>query len=344
MSYIGRVLCTSKLHGILNTYVFYRVDFSCAAKAITSATLPLTGNIPDSPPSDLEFIDPNIQFAMPYTLSSTEDTDDALGILRSCEDFLTFFRYLYGLQQSLLRSPPPPPPPPTSNLEADAKRDGYHRPLFFDQSTQLYSILTTLPDYDHGIRDVRFIDEYTCLACLLYLNLALYDCYKNSKNFDNYLEWLVNEIKGINPYANPSISSVMWLFLNNCGFASFESRDNGERSWVVSRMLRVAKRLEWKLGGTLWDRLYGVLLKFIITQQECGLGCDHVGTGELHARSQRLSQPENFLWDENEMRREILGELYAGPPVYTAEISQPELSSLYTPSVEPGEPAIPQLS
>lgn len=318
----------------------FRVDFSCAAKAITSANLPLTGNIPDSPPSDLEFIDPNLQFAIPYTLSSAEDTDNTLGILRACEDFLTFFRYLYGLQQSLLRSPPPPLTP---SQETDTESEAYHRCSFFDPSTPLYTILTTLPDHDHGIRDVRFIDEYTCLACLLYLNLALYDCYKTSKNFDNYLEWLINEIKRVNPYANPSIASVMWLFLNNGGFASFETQDTGERSWVVSRMLRVAKRLEWKLGGTLWDRLCGVLLEFLTTQQECGLGCVHVGKSELYARGKRLSQPENFLWDEDKMRREILGDLYAGPPLYTSEVSQADLSSLYTRPIKLEEPVTPQL-
>lgn len=326
MSYIGRVdipaFCASKSAArVLNTW-FFRVDFSCAAKAITSANLPLTGNLPDSPPSGFEFIDPNLQFSIPYTFSSAEDTDDTLGILRACEDFLTFFRYLYGLQQNLLRSPPPR----SSTLGIDAEGEAHSRRSFFDPSTPLYTILTTLPDYDHGIRDVRFIDEYTCLACLLYLNLALYDCYKSLKSFDNYLEWLMNEIKGINPYANPSIASVMWLFLNNGGFAGFESPDTGERSWVVSRMLRVAKRLEWKLGGALWDRLCGVLLEFLTTQQDCGLGCIQIGKSELDARSKRLSHPENFLWDEDKMRREILGDLYAGPPIYTSEISHPDLS------------------
>lgn len=319
--------------------LYFRVDFSCAAKAITNANLPWTGIIPDSLPSDLEFIAPDLQFAVPYPLSSPEESEDTLGILHACEDFLTFFRYLYGLQQSILRSPPPPPSP---NLETDATgAEEHHYRSLFDPSTPLYSIFTTLPDYDHGIRDVRFIDEYTCLACLLYLNLALYDCYKNSTGFDRYLEWLVDEIAKLNPYSNPSISSVMWLFLNGGGFAGFEPQDNGERSWVVSRMLRVAKRLEWKLGGTLWDRLRGVLLEFLVTQQECGLGRDHVGTSGLYARSQKLSQPDHLLWDEDEMRREILGDLYAGPPLFAPEISQAQLPGLYTPVLKLEEPVVP---
>jgi hypothetical protein len=218
--------------------------------------------------------------------------------IRACEDFLAFFRSLYASQQAMLKAPCRTPSP--------AKPRRKH---VFNSSSRLYCSLTTLPDYDHGIRDVRFIDEYTCLACLLYLNVALYDCYLKQQNFDLYLIWLESEMQRLSD--EPSVSSFMWMFLDNGGYAQGEAGDAGERSWLVSRMLRVAKRLEWNRQGALWDYLRSVLINFVCTQQECGLGADIVGEEEFLARQKRLGQGEKpSLWDENAMRREILGNLY----------------------------------
>jgi len=205
------------------------------------------------------------------------------------------------------------------------------RPNLFDESTPLYTILTTLPDYDHGIRDVRFIDEYTCLACLLYLNVALHDYYSTSRNFDSYLEWASRELKQINPHSNPSISSVLWIFMNNGGFPSSESSDAGERSWFVSRMLRVAKKLEWKQHGASWDHLRTKLLGFLVTQQECGIGSSRMSDAQWHARNKRLSRPSHLLWDEDGMRRDILGVLYAGIPVFTMPLEMQSSKYVYAP-------------
>jgi hypothetical protein len=175
----------------------------------------------------------------------------------------------------------------------------------------------TLPDYDHGIRDVQHRREYTCLACLLYLNVALYECYLNAQNFDHYLEWLAAEIKQINPYSNPNVLAVMWLLLNNGGFPRGEASDGGERNWLVSRMMHVAKRLEWNRQGALWDRLHDILIRFVSTQHNCGLGSDNIGESELFARQQKLNRPDDYTWDEDEMRKEILGDLYNGAPIFT---------------------------
>lgn len=285
--------------------VFSRVDFSCAPKAIVGASLPWTGADPDMLPERLQFLSPDLHLAIPPTIP-TGDPEGLADYLRACEDFLTFFRSLYESERSILRAPFNAP----QNTVSD-------RSNLFNPSTPLYTALTTLPDYDHGICDVRFIDEYTCLACLLYLNVALHECYLLSQNFDRYLQWLTLEIQRINPYSVPSISAIMWLFQNNGGFPSGDAGDDGERSWFVSRMLRVAKRLEWKRQGTLWDHLRNVLIGFISTQQACGLGSENVGRTKLLARYQRLMQPDDYIWDEDEMRREILGDLYSGIPVYT---------------------------
>lgn len=218
--------------------------------------------------------------------------------IRACEDFLAFFRSLYAAQLTMLKAP----------CQAPSPAEKPRRTCLFYSSSRLYCSLTTLPDYDRGIRDVRFIDEYTCLACLLYLNVALYDCYVKQQNFDLYLIWLESEMQRLSD--EPSVSSFMWMFLDNGGYAQGEAGDAGERSWLVSRMLRVAKRLEWNRQGALWDYLRSVLINFVSTQQECGLGADVVGEKEIMARQKRLGQGEPRLWDENAMRREILGNLY----------------------------------
>lgn len=271
------------------------------------ASLPWTGDVPDSLPGKLQFLSPDLQLDVP-----TSDGEGVGDILRACEDFLAFFRCLHESEQAILKAPfraPTEEAPRRANL--------------FHPSSRLYSILTTLPDYDHGIRDVRFIDEYTCLACLFYLNVALCECYLHGQNFDEYMAWLDSEVKQLNPTSNPSISALMWLFLENGGYPRGECSDEGERSWFVSRMLRVAKRLEWNRQGTLWDGLRAILIRFIATQQECGLGSENLGKAEVFARQRRLNQRDDFLWDEDEMRREILGDLYRGAPVY--RMSQPPI-------------------
>ncbi|KAH8428847.1 uncharacterized protein LDX57_006524 [Aspergillus melleus] len=163
-----------------------------------------------------------------------------------------------------------------------------------------------LPDYDHGIRDIRFIDEYTGMACLLFLAVALYDCYMNSLNFDRYLEWLGMEVRKLNPHTNPSITSILWLFLNNGGYPRDHPGDTGDRCWIVSRMVRIAKRLEWKRQGTLWDRIRHVLIDFVTTQQECGLGSDSVDEAALLARQHRVNRVPEYFWNEDQMRGDIL--------------------------------------
>ncbi|EER43481.1 conserved hypothetical protein [Histoplasma capsulatum H143] len=307
--------------------VLYWVDFSSAPRAIVGANLPWTGNIPDTVPSTLPYLSPELRIPLSsFDHSMGTNPEEISSVLRACEDFLTFFRSLDALQYSLITNALPSPQsfrqgqdfqPPRLNL--------------FGPSTPLYSILTTLPDYDHGIRDVRYIDEYSCMACLLYLNIALYDHYIASYNFDHYLEWVTLELKKINPHSTPSISSLLWIFLGHGGYMSTGHSDKGERSWFVSRMLRVAKKLEWKRSGTLWDKLRSILLGFLTSHQECGIGRDVVSEAESLARQNR----RGLLWDEDEMRREILGPLYTGPPVYS--IASTCADHILQPSTLPGD-------
>ncbi|PWY93801.1 hypothetical protein BO94DRAFT_459717 [Aspergillus sclerotioniger CBS 115572] len=276
--------------------VLYWVDFSCASKAIVSTSLPWTGSILETPP--LEFVDPTVHLAVLHDSATAEDSESLCELFRACEDFLRFFRRLRELERLALDAHCTLVPNTTPR-----------RAKYFSPGTPLYTILTMLPDYDHGIRDIRFIDEYTCMACLFFLAMALYDCYLNSTCLDSYLDWLSKEIKKINPFTNPSITSVLWLFLNNGGFPPNDPGDTGSRCWIVSRMVRIAKRLEWKRHGTIWDRLRQVLIDFIVTQQECALGSHHIDSDALAAREQKRLRDQDspdYFWNEAQMREDIL--------------------------------------
>ncbi|KAI9038496.1 uncharacterized protein KD926_010708 [Aspergillus affinis] len=275
--------------------VLYWVDFSCAPKAIVSTSLPWTGTVPDIPPSGFDFLSHDLHFSIPHDSTTDEGPGSECDKLRACEDFLRFFRRLHDLEYAALNAPPIL----MSSIPGRSTKQ-------FSPGTQLHSILTMLPDYDHGIRDIRFIDEYTGMACLLFLAVALYDCYINSLNFDRYLEWLGKEVRKLNPHTNPSITSILWLFLNNGGYPRDQAGDTGDRCWIVSRMVRVAKRLEWKRQGTIWDRVRQVLIDFISTQQECGLGSDSVDEAALLARQQKTCRAPGYFWSEDQMREDIL--------------------------------------
>lgn len=256
-------------------------------------SLPWTGAVPDIHPKTCKFLG-SVQFIPSHSPKAIEKHGEPNDHFRACETFLAFFRRLNELEDIALAS-----------SEDVSSGTTPVRTKIFAPGTLLYSILTMLPDYNHGIRDVRFIDEYTCMACLFFLNVTLHDCYLKSSNFDQYLDWLDMEVNQLNAQTNPSITSVLWLFLNNCGYPNGETIDSGERCWFVSRLLRVAKRLEWKRHGTVWDRLRAALIESILTQQECALGSDSPCEEALFARNQKR-QNKKSLWDEEEMRNDIL--------------------------------------
>ncbi|OJD15949.1 hypothetical protein AJ78_03854 [Emergomyces pasteurianus Ep9510] len=322
-------MCGMKATSPFLESVLYWVDFSCAPRAIVGASLPWTGDIPDAVPSNLPYLAPDLPILLtPLHQSVGTDPQELSDELRACEDFLTFFRSLDALQHLLITSELPT----RQNLHYQDADFQHQKCNLLDTSTPLYSILTTLPDYDHGIRDVRFIDEYACMACLFYLTIALYDYYFTSRNFDHYLEWVTLELKKINPYSTPSISSLLWIFLGHGGYMATELSDKGERSWFVSRMLRVAKKLEWKRHGTLWDELRSTLLGFLTTQQECGIGRDRISETETFARQNR----RGLQWEEDEMRKDILGPLYCGPPIFSMTPDSHNMTSTLLPSTAVG--------
>ncbi|KAL3480041.1 hypothetical protein BJX99DRAFT_221143 [Aspergillus californicus] len=280
--------------------VLYWVDFSCAQKAIVGTALPWTGFLPDSPPTSFPFINADMHLPISHNSTAPQSTENLCEQYRACEDFLRFFRHLHQLESTALNSP-------SSMTAANSPT----RRKTFIPGTKLHSILTLLPDYDHGIRDIRFIDEYTCMSCLFFLAVALYHSYTTSTSFDPYLQWLDNEVNSLNPYENPSITSILWLFLRNGGFTPDEEQDcSGARCWVVSRMVRIAKHLEWKRHGEIWDSLRAALIDFLVTQQECALGEESIDAEAFASRERKRGththSSSEFLWDEDELRREML--------------------------------------
>ncbi|WEW55549.1 hypothetical protein PRK78_000980 [Emydomyces testavorans] len=292
--------------------VLYWVDFSCAPNAIVGATLPWTGDTPDTLPS-LPFMAPRLYPELPIPCNNQDTVD----ILQACEDFFSFFRSLNELQQSLFQAPL------SSNIEMPERRKSPQQSTLFKSDSPLYFILTTLPDYDHGIRDIRYIDEYCCIACLLYLNIALYDYYSTSRNFNDYLEWINREIKRLNQYGAVSIASVLWIFLDNGGFPNAEASDDGERNWFVSRILRVAKRFNRTPSKTVWDYLRFTLLEFLIIHQECGIGANSIGEAELNARRHWRHNKPLIMLEEAELRQTLFVQLCPTPPASDAVCSYP---------------------
>ncbi|THC96745.1 hypothetical protein EYZ11_003754 [Aspergillus tanneri] len=255
--------------------------------------------------SGFDFLSPDLHLGIPHDSTTDEGSESLCDHFRACEDFLRFFRHLHELERAALNSTP--------DL---ISKDAHRRIKQFSPGTQLHIILTMIPDYDHGIRDVRFIDDYTGMSCLVFLAVALHDCYLKSLNFDHYLEWLSMEVKKLNPHANPSITAILWLFLNNGGYPRDQPGDSGDRCWVVSRFMRIVKRLEWKRQGTIWDHIRQALIDFVMTQQECALGSDDVDEEALVARQYRARRSPTYLWDEDQMREYILN-IKNPPPATT---------------------------
>ncbi|KMU72280.1 hypothetical protein CISG_02929 [Coccidioides immitis RMSCC 3703] len=283
--------------------ILYWVDFSCAPSAIVGTSLPWTGNTPDIAPT-LPFMVPRLCL----DTSALSDDQEITSILQSCEDFFSFFHSLNKLQQFLLG-------PSSLSKIGDLEQDSLPKNRApFDSLSPLYNILSSLPDYDHGIRDIRYIDEHCCMACLLYLNLALYDYYLTSRNFNDYLAWINFEVRKLNPNGGASIASILWIFLDNGGFPGGEISDHGERNWLVSRMLRVAKRYKRTGPRDMWDCLRSTLLGFLTIHQECGIGDDSVGPVELSARRRWRHNKPMIILEEARLREMMLDQLRTSLP------------------------------
>lgn len=161
-------------------------------------------------------------------------------------------------------------------------------------------------DYNHGIKNVGYLHEYGSMACLLYLSIELFWSRTRHGHFTVFLDWLADEMDKQELTWNQSITHLMWIFLKSAGYA-YDSDDEGQRAWLVSRMLRVAKKLEYSRTGQRWEQVRNTLLA-ILAQHE-----------DLELDGVTVEPPVHLPWEDNELRIEILGDLYSGPPLRVAE-------------------------
>ena len=226
----------------------------------------------------------------------TRTSDDVQDIFKACEQFIAWFRHLTTLSRPAVRSP--------RSLDSRQAKDPSGR--LFQPGSSLYSLLTYMHDYNHGIKNVGYLHEYSSMACLLYLSVELFMCRYRQNHFTAFLDWLAEEMEKQELTWNQSITHLMWIFLKSGGY-SYGFDDDGERSWFVSRMLRVAKKLEYSRTGQRWEQVRNTLLAVLAQHEDLELDGD---TGK---------PPVQLPWDENELRMEILGDLYTGPPIRAAD-------------------------
>jgi hypothetical protein len=259
------------------------------------------------------------------------DVEDTYDRRHACEQFLSLLRTLVNqLQNSTDKHTASKPDSETTSLPHQFLR--YFHPLSL--------LLKTVPKPDTPpiVTRMRSLEVYSSLACLLFINVALLDYppappstpqplsttppkdppKPEDSPLPSYLKWLSETISEMLSF-NCKAQVLMWIFWYNGGDgADPTNKRNSERNWLVFRMLWVVKRLEaaevgrrlqGKAGKGLvqrvWRILFGVVLGRIggqATGQEKGAEGKEEGLG----RDEAL---------EDELRREILGDVFAGRPL-----------------------------
>jgi hypothetical protein len=122
------------------------------------------------------------------------------------------------------------------------------------------------------------------VACLLYFNIAIWDFRDDPLSLDNFLKDLSIQFVKKELDWNNSVETLLWIcLLADDQFGSEKLRS--QRLWFVGRMLRAVKRVD----GDTWLKIRELLLGFL-------------------ALSDPVEDKERFLWDEDEVRRAILGD------------------------------------
>jgi hypothetical protein len=289
-----------------------RVDFTRHPSSATGGSLPWTGTIPDKHPQILDFLTDHLRLPLIVTeqqVTATDDTpEDVYDKILACEQFIAFFCHLSVLHICRCRA---------ANAQLRRLLNSTFHPF-----SLLYELLADNPqNYNLGVKGVRYIKDCTSMACLLYINCTLWDYRTQTQRLDRYLHWLSTQVRHKELDTNRSVEVLLWILwrdgkgegddyddpdekreftlnYSDSGEEQASRKDKGERSWLVSRMLRVAKRL----GDQSWDKVREVLLKFlrvpVLAQEAASL--DEAIFG--------------LPWGEDELRMEILGEMYGGPP------------------------------
>jgi hypothetical protein len=171
------------------------------------------------------------------------------------------------------------------------------------------------------------------MGSLLFINFTLWDFCNRLKRLEKFLAWLENEVRLKSLDTNHSVETLLWIFWRDDANDGMEfaaesdveshttSRDNPnlgrtgitvannveERNWFVTRMLRVAKRL----GSESWEKVRQTLVSFLLAPEDDEKGSAPVVVEGSPDRSRCLKK---LPWNDNELRKEILANLYVCPP------------------------------
>ena len=295
-----RASCIGKYYSLLFLLVFVpqlltllRLDFTRAAETCTGASLPWSGQRPDTFPQSIAWLTANLHFPV-IPRSADEEPDDVLQILLACEQFLAIFRGHDKVEE--LYSPVPGAANFQDTFELHECRQSALAP-----GAPLFNLLAPYVPRAEKIGTASYMKAYCRLACLLYLKCATWHCRNNPSRLTQYYRWLDGEMKAQSLDTNPSIEGLMWIFLLKDGNVDisegWQSRPitDGERNWFISRILRVAKRLIMNGHHETWQRMNQVLWGILTVPED--------------------TSGDGLPWDDELLRQEILGDLYVGPPL-----------------------------
>jgi len=240
---------------------------------------------------------------MPYSAGGTSP-NEIYDILLACEQLLLFFRVLLKFQRQRLA---------WLSRQPQSLRDVLLRTLGPDSIIcQIVTESGNPQNRKRGVSGITWYQRYLRVASLLTLNFILWNHRNNPQRMETVFLELEEKIREVQLNKYRSVEILMWIFWKDGrreGAASnAESKsdnndartptlhsettmieDEGERDWLVPRIIRTAKRM----GDESWDKMQEVLFNFASTW-------DH--------------DVKDLPWADDDLRREILGELYIGLP------------------------------
>jgi hypothetical protein len=232
-------------------------------------------------------------------------------ILLACEQLLGFFHDLAQKEHN-------------DNLTTtwQGHTSDRRRVALLSPFSPLHRLLATPPPTGANMYDRTTTQDYCRLACLFNLNLALNKYSAHPDRLERYLQWLTTEIIRNNIDLSLRVEHLYYILMR--GFRdgdwhygseddsnsitsspSVDERDNGECNWLVSRLLCVAKRLDRPDTQGLWQSVQSVLAQNLLLPNQDGAGAD---TGS--------ARPVVLQWEDEEMRKAVLGDFYPGPVLY----------------------------
>lgn len=292
-----------------------RVDISRPPASSTGGSLPWSGSTPDVHPSSFDFLTAHLQLprdhpTLPYARWG-ETSDEIYDKVLACEQFLSFFQYL-SLQRREF------------SLRKHSPRVQNLLSTVLGQQSTLFRLLAENPKrIGPGAPGIRYSKDHCCLACLLLLNIALWDYADRPRTLEKFLKRLDQEVRSRNLEHNRSVETLLWIFWKDgeiefdedpvdsaidgepIGVSRFLTHDACERNWLVTRLLRMAKRL----NHVSWEMVRTTLLTCLLVSQAKG-GSTSGGTREGSLQWNRMYLP----WNDDDLRKAILGDLYSGPP------------------------------